>query len=472
MRLRTVSAPLAVALLAGCAGAPATMPSASDVTLPAAFTFAPDGQPQDQAQPLIAGLLPDDDPAFRALSGAALDNAPVLAEALARVEAARASARRAGAERLPSIDANASAERARSNPRQFGSTSSFVDNTRTTYGANVTARWDVDLFGGLKASERAARARLDAAGGDAAAVRLALVSEIAAAVIDWRTLAARRASLENDAQAAEAVARLAGDREKSGIAPGFDRVRAEAQASASRSRLAALESERAILIGKLVTLTARPVSEVTALLETPLDAAPALAPAPPAAPSTLLVNRPDVQAAEARLRAADAGLAAAAAQRFPRLTLSGALGLLAFDFDALFDDQDSQVGSVGGSLAGPLLDFGRVAAEIDRSEAETLGAFASYRGAVFTALGDAEAAYLGVEAADRQAAATATEAKQAARAAHLSEVRFRAGLSDFLTVLEARRSADGSGERAAIASGQARRARVLLWQALGGSSLD
>jgi NodT family efflux transporter outer membrane factor (OMF) lipoprotein len=470
MRLRTAPVTAAMALLAGCAAAPDKMPTASDVALPSEFTFAPEQQGEAQAE--VAGLLPDEDPAFRALSSAALEDAPVLAEALARVEAARASARRAGAERLPSVDAGVSVERARSNPAQFGDAGSFIDSTRTTYGANVTASWDLDVFGRLRASERAARAQLDAAGGDAAAVRLALISEIAAAVIDWRTLSARRASLESDVQAAEDIARLAADREESGIAPGFDRIRAEVQASASRSQLAALESERANLIGRLVTLTARPAGEVVEVLDTPAETAPALGSPPPAVPSVLLANRPDVQAAEARLRAADAQLAATAAQRFPRLTLSGALGLLAFDFDALFDDDDSQVYNFGGSLAGPLLDFGRIGAEIDRSEAETLGAFASYRGAVFTALGDAEAAYLGVQAADRQAIATAREAEQAARAARLSDVRFRAGLSDFLTVLEARRSADGSGARAAVASGQARRARVLLWQALGGAPLD
>jgi outer membrane protein TolC len=181
----------------------------------------------------------------------------------------------------------------------------------------------------------------------------------------------------------------------------------------------------------------------------------------------LLSNRPDVLAAGARLRAANAEVAAAAAQRYPRLTLSGALGLLSFGLGGLFDS-DAVTGSLGADLAGPLLDFGRIAAEIDRSEAATFEAFADYRNAVFTALGDAEQGYASVDAADRELAAVQAEANANERAAALAESRFRAGLIDFIGVLDARRLALAAGERAAVARGRALRARIDLWQSLGG----
>jgi outer membrane protein TolC len=184
-------------------------------------------------------------------------------------------------------------------------------------------------------------------------------------------------------------------------------------------------------------------------------------------PSTLLTNRPDVLAAGARLRAADAEVAAAAAARFPRLTLSSALGLLALSIGGLFDG-DALSASAGGELAGPLLDFGRIAAEIDRAEAGTFEAFADYREAVFSALGDAEGGYALVAAADRELAAANAEFAAADRAARLTETRFRAGLSNLLLVLDARRLALAAGERAAASRGRALRARISLWQALGG----
>lgn len=435
-------------------------------TMPAEFSFA--AWESDTAS--LEALLPREDPAFETLAAQALAGSPTLGEALARIDAARAGAARAGAERLPAIGANASVEGRRTNPAQFGTNfppGVQFDAERASYSANLTARWDPDIFGRLRAQERAALARVDAAEAGAHAVRIALVAEIAATVIDWRTLDARIAELQSDAAAAEELARLAGVRERAGIAPGFDRVRAEAALNASRSRLSAIASERSRQAGRLVTLTAQPmpqVLEALALEPTAED----LPETPASAPSLLLTNRPDIIVAEANLRAADAELAATARRRFPVFDLSAALGLLAFNLGDLFDS-DSVVGSLAASVAAPLLDFGRIEAEIDGAAAEKKAAFEAYRGAVFTALGDAETAYGLVAATDAAYAAAQAEADSAQRAARLADTRYRAGLANFLTVLEARRAADASGERAAAALGQARRARVLLWQALGGT---
>ena len=468
--IRIAYPPLLAALaLAGCVAGPPPEIATPTPELPESFLYAP----EQGERAALAALLPVDDPAFVALRDRAIGDAPTLAEALARVEAARAGARRAGAERLPNVGADASVEFRRSNPSQFGgnlpSAISF-DTEQVGYAANMAARWDPDIFGILKASERAALARLDAADAGAQAVRNALVAEIAASVIDWRTLEARRRALEEDLKAAERIVEVSAERANAGLVPGINQLRPEANASQSRTRLAALGSERAALIGRLVTLTARDAGEITALLE---QAGASVAPpeAPSALPSTLLVNRPDVRAASAELLAADAELAATARQRFPRLTLSAAIGLLAFDFSELFDG-DSVIGSAGASIAAPLLDFGRIQAEIDGAAASKRAAFAAYRGAVFTALGDAEAAYGLVAASDAELRAAREENAKLERVASLSETRFLAGLENALTYFEARRNADTSGERAAAAYGRALRARVLLWRALGGDAAE
>ena len=257
-------------------------------------------------------------------------------------------------------------------------------------------------------------------------------------------------------------------RERAGIAPGFDRVRAESQAAASRSRLQSLAGERARVLGRLVTLTVQAGAQVSAALQQE-GLTDALLPPPIALPSELLANRPDVVRSATELSAADADLAATARTRFPRFDLSAAIGLLAFGVGDLFDT-DSVIGSLAASVAAPLLDFGRIEAEIDGAAAAKRAAFEAYRSAVFTALGDAEAAYGLVAAADAEAAASMAERDIAQRAAAIANTRFEAGLADFLTVIEARRAADASGERAAAALGRARRARVLLWQAVGGTS--
>ena len=152
----------------------------------------------------------------------------------------------------------------------------------------------------MKAQERAAIARIDSASASANAVRIALLAEIAGSVVDWRVLESRTAALQDDVAAAMRLAALAKSREDAGIAPGFDRVRAEAAASASRSRLAALESERVRIVGRLITLTGQNASEVTAALAQP---GAALEPSlyPSSMPSDLLINRPDVVAAASEL---------------------------------------------------------------------------------------------------------------------------------------------------------------------------
>lgn len=456
-----------VVSLTACAAGPPPEIATPTPSLPESYAFAAD----EASASSLGALLPQNDPAYAALSSTALERAPSLGEALARVDAARAGARRAGAERLPNFGVDANVTENRINPSQFGSDNPFaqaIDPTQISYGANITARWDADLFGQLRATESAAIARLDAASASASAVRIALLAEIAASVVDWRAIEARGQAIESDVAAATRLAALARTREDAGIAPGFDRVRAQAQASASRSRLAALKSEEARIIGRLVTLTSLSGADVVDTLIEP-GAAPNLVTAPANLPSQLLTNRPDVLAAAAQLSASDAELAATARARFPRLTLSGVLGLLSFSPGSFFDD-NSLVRTLTAGVAGPLIDFGRIEAEIDGAAANKRQAFQAYRGAVFQALGDAEAAYGLVAAADKQAALASQERDQLERAAGLADDRYRAGLASFLEVLEARRAADTSGERAAAALGAAQRARIVLWQALGGDA--
>ncbi len=467
--MRTVSARLfalgLASTLTACVAGPAPEISTPTPQLPDSYFFSPDRP----SRASLAALLPTNDAAFLELTTAALEGAPNLAEAVARVDVARAGASRAGAERLPNVGVDGNVTGNRINPNQFGSNNPFaqqIDTEQVSYGANLTASWDADVFGRLRAQERAANARVDAASASAAAVRIALLAEIAGSVTDWRVLAARTEAIQSDVVAARQLAQLAKTREEAGIAPGFDRVRAQAAASASRSRLAALQSERVRIIGRLITLTGLTGAEVNAALA---QGGPALnpGPAPGGLPSELLANRPDVVAAAAELAAADADLAAAARARFPRLTLSAVVGLLSFNAGDFFNE-DSIVATLAAGVAAPLVDFGRIEAEIDGAAASKRAAFQAYRAAVFQALGDAEAAYGLIAASDAEAQLAEQERDELQRAARLANDRYRAGLASFLEVLEARRAADASGERAAAAMGRAERARILLWQALGG----
>lgn len=464
MTQRLILVALALALSA-CTTTAERAPQPASVVLPDAFAMLDrDAVPRGD----IAALLPTGDAAFAVLSSRALAEAPTLAAALARIESARASLRGAGAARLPNIAGSAGATQSESNAAQSGANvPPGTDFSRTRFDAGINASWEIDLFGRLRATERAASNRLDAATADAEGVRLALLSDIADAVIDARTISDRAAVIRADLASAQELVAITEIRVRAGISPGFDLVRAQSLEADAQARLAPLATERSAIIGRLVTLTALPTADVMAALDQPagplLDARPV-----PDAPSLVLRARPDVRAAEARLSAADADIAAAAAERYPRFTLSGAIGLVALGLGGLFDE-DAMTGSLGGAIAGPLLDFGRVAARIDGTQASAQEAFANYRGTLYRALGESEAAFGAIRAGDERVRLLTTQSVLDADSIGLARERYRRGLDTFLTVIDAERSANASRTALAVARGQAQRARIALYRALGGA---
>ena len=434
--------------------------------MPAAFALLDAERPRIGN---IAGLLPRADPAFVGLEQRALSDAPTLEAAIARIDQARAGLNRAGAERLPAIDGSASATGQRVSNGQAGSLPPglAIDRYRTQFGAEVGASWDPDLFGRLRASQRAAAARLDAAGADAAAVRVSLQADIGRAVIDARALAAREAVLRGDIADAELLVSVTRTRSRAGIVAGFDLVRAQALEAEARSQLAPIAGEQAEVLGRLVSLTGRPAQEIQALLASPPAGLVGRDEPSLGVPSLLLRGRPDVAAGERRLAAADQEIAAAAAERYPRLTITSALGLLSLGLGNLVSG-DSVTGSLGAGLVGPLLDFGRVAATISQRRGEAREAFAEYRRSVFNALGETEAALGRIDASDARVVALRSQVFRDRDAVGLARERYRLGLDTFLTVIDAQRSANRSRSLLVEAEAETARSRVALYGAVGG----
>ena len=419
-----------------------------------------------------AALLPFEDPAFGQLLNRALNSAPDLQVALARIDAARAGARSAGAQRLPNVTAGGSATRERTSAATFGGLPANIpfDTDRSIYTASIDASWDLDIFGRLRASERAALARLDAARADAAAVRIALAADIARAVIAYRVAEDRLAVIERDLSEAQDLVQLTAIRSRAGIVPGFDLVRAQSLEADAIARRGPVEIDRVTALTTLATLTAQPVPAVSAALEEapPEGGAYSVGNAVPdlAVPSIILRQRPDVVAAENRLAAADAEIASAAAAQFPSFSISGVIGLIALAFGDLFTD-DAVIGSVGASVAGPLLDFGRTAAQIDQREAEAAEAFANYRRQVFIALGDVERSLGSIAAADSRAEALRQQLIYDNDNVGLASIRYRRGLTDFLTVIDAQRAANATRSTEILARADRALQRVALFRAIG-----
>lgn len=455
---------LAVALLAGCASV-GEGPSASSVSVPPSFVYAP---PQE-SRATLETLLPNDDPAFRTLLSAVDTDAPDLQVALARVDAARAALRAAGAARAPNfgVEGNASYSRSSENAVTNVPPGFAIDPTNSSFSADINASWDLDLFGRLRASQRAAGLRLDAADADARSVRLALVTDIARAVVDYRTAQAKLRIVEDDLADAAALVKLTATRIRAGITPGLDLVRAQSLEAAALSQHGPAQAELAAALGRLVSLTARDGASISATFEAPAGLGLAILPSV-GLPSALLRQRPDIVAAEFRLGAANAEIAAAAAARFPQISINAALGLAALALGDLFSG-DSVTASLGGSVVAPLLDFGRVQAQIDARQADAKEEFGLYRRAVFTGIGEAESALGNLEANRNRLVALESQLVIERDSVALSVTRYRMGLSDFLGVIDAQRQLNSTRQSLADAQAAVYRSQIQVYRSFGGS---
>ena len=436
--------------------------------LPPAFYAAP-----------TAGLAPAEwwkrrlqDPALAQLVEAALANAPDLAAALARVEQARSGLRATEAERLPALNGSASVTYNRTATEQFGFDTGRrpggpqIDRERILYRADIEASWDADLFGRLRADRRAAAARLDAAGLEAASVRLTLITDVARNLVAARSAAAREAIAQDNVKAAEESVAVTRSRVKAGLVAGIDEVRAQSLLAETATTVAPVQAERSARIAALATLTGLAPADIASLI--------AAAPSQPrfglptsGLPSGLLLRRPDIAASFARVAAADENTASAIANRFPRLTITATIGLVASSL-ANFFSRDALGIVAGPGLAGPVLDFGRNRAQVELSRARAAEAVASYRGTVLRAFGEAETSLAAAEARERQRAALQRLVAANEDTASIARIQYRRGITDFLGVLDAERALLRSRDQLTVAEAEGADAELALFRAIGG----
>jgi outer membrane protein TolC len=413
--------------------------------LPPAFYTAP-----------AQGLAPEDwwarrlqDPELARLVEAALRGSPDLAAAAARIEQARAGLRASQAERQPLLNGSGSVTYNRTAREQLGfqvpeggqQQGPQIETDRLLYRAGVEGSWDADLFGRLAADQRAAAQRLSAAGFDAAAVRLTLITDVGRNYFAARSAAAREAIAQDTVASARSTLSVAATRARAGLVPGIDRIRAQALVAETEAHIAPLVAS---------ALPPRPIDTPAAGI-----------------PSDLLLRRPDIAAALARVAAADEDTAAAIAARYPRLSITATLGLVASALTRLLTGD--ALGIVAGPQIGaPIFDRGRSRARVELARAATQEAVAGYRSAVLRAFGEVETSLAAVEARRRQRTALARQLGAAREALEVARIQYRTGLTDFLGVLEAERSFNRVRDLIATVDGETADAEVALFRALGG----
>jgi outer membrane protein, multidrug efflux system len=400
-----------------------------------------------------------------------LENNYDLLAAAARLDAAGAQARIAGAELWPTVGLGMSAGRRRQNFVGFpipGGNEEVLSSTTTNYGVSLDVAWEIDLWGKLDARAKGAGADYAASAADFSGAQLSLAGQ---AIKTW--LALCEARLQRDL-AAERVSsfgtstEILRERFRNGRVQALDLRLSEVQLARARATLSDFDLNLERVTRELQLLLGEYPSGA---LEAPAVLPPIPPQLPPGLPSELLQRRPDLVAARERLRANDYYLYAARKELWPTIGLGGSIGRNGEDLADIFDNSFS-IWSLVGSIGQPIFQGGRLTANIDLEDAQVRATLADYAQAILRAFLEVETV-LAIEddliVREEQlsiAAEDATDAEQ------LAEARYFAGRQDILTYLSAR-SSSFDNQSALISARRYRlEQRVDLYLALGGGYED
>lgn len=443
-----------VAALSGCAGmAPGIKPAAPELAVPAQWVGA---VPAAQGAVADAWWQAFGDPVLDALIVSALAANQDVKIAAARLEQARALLDGSEAERRPRVDATAGAQRGRDS-------AGSPKMERTSLG--LRAAWEVDLFGRGAQGVSAARADAESARRGWQAARIALAADVATAYFELRTLEQRLALRREAIEVAQRQAEVSSRKFQAGMATKLDVERWGAELAQERATLAQIEGQHQVRLRQLSLLLGR--SETLALgaavWQSEVRGAPAAI-----LPGELLERRPDVQR---QARALDAALARAGIARrdvYPGLQLawSGSRERLA-ERGASVAPQLAV--AYGVSLSMPMLDGGRIRANIAVQDARAKEAMAEYEKAMLGALVDVESR-LSQWTASGNAMEEWQRADVAGGAAAGNAARlYDAGMADMGSVLDARRAHLMARDALAQAVGARWEAAVGLQRAFAGA---
>jgi outer membrane protein, multidrug efflux system len=376
------------------------------------------------------------DPVLNDLEARALSGNPGIAAARARIEQARASLRQERANRLPTVAGQATTIQANvpgldlQSAPPSGSPGTPGQNDEqdslSVYNVGLNANWEIDFAGGQKRRIEAGNAQAAASVANAEDAQVQLTAEVARIYVGLREAQARLDLAEQQRELQQKTLELTYQRYTQGALALFPVGNANAELELLKSQIAEATADVAVLKDTLAVLT----GEAPGSLDQLLSDASAI-PLPPTRiavgdPAALIARRPDIRAAERTLAAANARIGVAEAARFPKLSFMGILGLGGSDPSDIFD-----LGNISAialpQLQWNLLDFGRVEASIDQTEAGRDEALQRYREIVLRALQDAEQSLARFGQQRANVAALAQIKRQADTAAELNQQRFKAG---------------------------------------------
>lgn len=398
-----------------------------------------------------------DDPLLAALIAQAEANNPTLAQAVARIAQSRANAAAARSALWPTLDAKTIWQRS----------SELEGTSQKLSRGSLDAAWELDLFGGNRRTREAAEARLEGAQASWHDARVSLAAEVAQEYVSLRACEALLAETDAALASRRATAALTLKMVRAGFSTTADSALADASAAEGADRAIAQQAECDISVKSLVALT----GEDEPVLRTRLAPRTAKLPQPAsltinALPVQALAHRPDLAVAERDLAAASAEIGSAEAARYPRLTLSGTVGLQFIDANGA--GQQGRVWQFGPALDLPIFDAGRRAANADAARARYNEALAVYRMRVTQSVREVEQSLVRLDSAVRRLAETQRAADGYTGSFQAAEARWRAGIGSLLELEDTRRLALGARTQHLTTQREAVAAWIALYRAVGG----
>jgi outer membrane protein, multidrug efflux system len=406
------------------------------------------------------------DPQLDALIEEALNANHDIRIATARLREARALRGEARLDLAPTVTEQASRVDARSSERQAPPASGF-SRDQDYYETSFDAVWELDFFGRARRGVEAASAEVQAAEANLYATHVSITAEVARNYFELRGAQSRLAVAQRNTQNQHESVRLTSTRLEAGRGTQLDVSRAQAQLSATLGSIPDLEAEVIRAMLRLSVLAGREPQSLSAQL----GRAQALPDLPRTqsigTPEALLRRRPDIVAAERQLAASTARVGISVADLFPRVSFIGSWGFDAINSSDL-GESSTEAYSFGPSIRWAAFDLGRVRQRIKQREAAADAALARYEQTVLRALEETDASLTGyTKALVKQTHLTAS-AQASLDAASLARVRFENGATDFLTVLDAERSALQAEDALAQSETQTATALLAMYKALGG----
>ena len=406
-----------------------------------------------------------EDAVLNGLEQEATTNSPDLRAAFQRVEQARAVARITRADLFPGLSFDPNGNRTHySANRTTQPGAPVLGYTGNEFFLPLDLSYEVDLWGRVRRSFRAAREQAQASAAAYQNVLLSLQANVAQTYFLIRSIDLDRRVLAAAIELRKKNLALVESLHQGGADSAVDVAQAETELSSAQADLLGLDLRRVQLENALAVLCGQTASSFSLAETNRLYQPP---PVPLGLPAELLERRPDVAEAERSMAAASEGIGVAKAAFFPAIQLTGSAGVESVELKDIFN-WESRAWSLGPNLSLPLFEGGRIRAGVQRARAAYQEAVALYRSQVLVAFHEVEDGLAGLRLLQEQFEAQMRAVDGARKSAELSRIRYREGLASYLEVVVADRTMLETQIAAYDLNGQRVVTTVQLIKALGG----